>query len=114
MEALVARQKHDQSERSTLPEPRAQAPGRVEVLDEALHLAAPVRALALDQIACRGVDRGDAVDLREDRVLRGPEADTVRDRLEQGGISVGLRDRAADREQLGVGVEGLADRVDEI
>src|SRR5881227_562460 len=71
---LVAREQHHDRECAAFAELGAQPAGPAEMADEADHLAAAVGALALDEIARRGVDRGGAVQLAEHAVLGNPEA----------------------------------------
>jgi hypothetical protein len=84
------------------------------VADEPRHLAAAVGALAVDERLRSRVDRDDAVELAEDRVLRGPEPHGACDRLGECGVGVRELDDPPDRQEGGVLVEALADRVDEL
>ena len=86
----------------------------MEVARKPFELAAPVGALAVDEILRRRVDRGDAVQLAQHSILRRPEADAVGDRLVERRVGVGKLDDVPDLEQRRVRVERLADRVDEL
>ena len=81
---------------------------------EALHLAAAVAPLALDERAGRGVDRLDPVELREHAVLGGPEADRQRDRAGERLVGIREADGLAQVAQRRVDGERVADRVDQV
>src|SRR5207248_6300404 len=70
-ERLVARQDEQQRKRAALAHP--QATGAPEVADEPLHLASAVGALAIDEVVRGWIDRGDSIELAQDRALRRPE-----------------------------------------
>jgi hypothetical protein len=69
--AAVARHHHQQGQGLLPAHVRPQGARLIEVAREPLHLAAPIPELALHQIASRRVDGGRAIELLEDRVLRG-------------------------------------------
>src|SRR5207248_10697098 len=111
-EGLVARQ-HEQQGQGAL-RARSQSAGAAEIADEPCELAAPVAALAVDQALGGWIDRRDAVDLAQHRVLRCPEADRVRDRLIERNLWIRIDDEVAQLAQRRVLAEGLADRVDQV
>src|SRR5262249_12140921 len=82
-ERLVAREQHEELEGASFARAWPQPLRGSEVAREPAELVAPIRALAVDEAAGRGIDRLDAVERREDGVLRGPEADGERDRLRE-------------------------------
>jgi hypothetical protein len=112
--AAVARHHHQQGQGLLPAHVRPQGARLIEVAREPLHLAAPIPELALHQIASRRVDGGRAIELLEDRVLRGPEAHGVDDRLAEGTRGVIEDDRVAEREEGRVLGKRVADRVDEV
>ena len=86
----------------------------MEVVGESFEFAASVGALAVDEVLRGRVDRGDAVELAQYRVLGRPEADAVGDRLVERRLGVWEFDDLSELEQRRVRVECLADRVDEL
>jgi hypothetical protein len=113
-ERLVAREDHEERQRVRRGDPRAQPAVAREPPRQARHLAPPVGALAPDELPRRGIDRGDAVELGEDRVLRGPEAHAAGDRPGHRRVGIGEVDGLPDTQERGALVEALADPVDEV
>src|SRR6478736_7857835 len=88
LEGLEARQHEEKRERRAIRELRPKASCLTEPREDPLELAAPVARLPLDERRGRRIDGSGPVELPEDRLLGGPEANGIRDQLIQRRVGV--------------------------